>query len=251
MTAALAQRIHLPSVASTNSEARRRLDQGEELPELTLIDTDDQTAGRGQVGNKWESEAGQNLSFSLVCHPHWLSAARQFALSQAIALAVCDALSALGLGHRVSVKWPNDIYIDDSKVSGTLIECDLSGKTISNCIVGTGVNVNQTIFRSDAPNPISLRQALGRTFDREALLSDIVSRFSAFYQQLRSEGHQALHTLYMSRLYRRTGLHLYADAEGTFKASLHAVEPTGHLLLRTDDGTLRRYEFKEVKYLFQ
>ena len=243
MAERIRKRIHLSEVDSTNVEVRRRLEAGEPLPELTLVDAESQTQGRGQRGNSWESEAGQNLSFSLVCHPQWVKASEQFVLSQAIALAVAENVDGS------TVKWPNDIYIGDRKVSGTLIECDLRGSQIETCIIGTGVNVNQTEFRSDAPNPVSMAQVAGRTFDRENLLQAIVQRFVQYYEKIRNGQADEVRQAYRQRLYRRTGFHRYADAQGEFLAEIADVERTGHLILRKEDGTLHRYEFKEVRFL--
>ena len=243
MAERIRKRIHLSEVDSTNVEVRRRLEAGEPLPELTLVDADSQTQGRGQRGNSWESEAGQNLSFSLVCHPQWVKASEQFVLSQAIALAVAENVDGS------TVKWPNDIYIGDRKVSGTLIECDLRGSQIETCIIGTGVNVNQTEFRSDAPNPVSMAQVAGHTFDRETLLQAIVQRFVQYYEKIRNGQADEVRQAYRQRLYRRTGFHRYADAQGEFLAEIADVGHDGLLTLRLRDGGTRKYEFKEIKYI--
>ena len=147
------KRIHRIEVSSTNTYLKELLTAGVELPELTLVDADFQTGGRGQQQNVWESEADKNLLFSLLCHPTFLPATNQFVLSQAIAVAVQRTLSEYTDG--ITIKWPNDIYWNDRKICGTLIECNLMGSTIKDCIIGTGINVNQTEFRSDAPNPVS------------------------------------------------------------------------------------------------
>ena len=238
----VARRVHLDSVDSTNSYVRRMLTQGEVLPELTLVDADEQTAGRGQTGNTWESEAGRNVQFSLVCHPHFLVASQQFALSEAIALAVAETVGG-------EVKWPNDIYVGDCKISGTLIECDLSGSRIETCIIGTGINVNQTDFRSDAPNPVSLAQLTGHEYDREEILQAVSERFVSLYELLREGGVETVHRMYCQNLYRREGWHRYEDCDGRFEAEICDVEPTGHLLLRRRDGQVSRYAFKEVTFL--
>ena len=169
------KRILLASVDSTNNEARRRLDNNDELPEISVIIADEQTSGRGQRGNSWEAEAGKNLLFSIVCHPDFLKASEQFVLSQAIALAVALTVNEVVVTDECRVKWPNDIYIGNKKVSGTLIECDLRGSNIETCIIGTGININQEVFHSDAPNPVSMAQIAGKEFDREALLSQILN----------------------------------------------------------------------------
>lgn len=247
--------IHLAECPSTNTHARQLLDAGEELPDLTLIYTDSQTAGRGQATNRWESEAGQNVAFSLVCHPAAVPPARQFVLSEAIALAVArgvgESVARQGgaLPRPLEVKWPNDIYCGDRKLCGTLIECDLRGGRIANCIIGTGINVNQRVFRSDAPNPVSLWQLCGHGFSTEAVLGSVCEEFARLYGLIAQGGADDVHTAYLQLLYRREGFHHFADRAGEFSARIETVEPTGRLVLRLADGTRRDYEYKEVRYL--
>ncbi len=253
----IARHIHLSEVGSTNSYARQLLKQGTILPEFTLIEADAQTNGRGQQGNHWESEPCCNLTFSIVLHPLFLPVSCQFLLSQSIALSVCEALKCLvqkqgtGLNAEMefTVKWPNDIYYADLKISGTLIESTIQGNKLATSIIGTGVNVNQQQFHSDAPNPVSLYQILGHETDRTALLTDIVQRFTDYYQLLAQSQFDIVRRQYMATLYRRQGFHLFEDAQGPFSASIADVEPTGHLLLRRTDGTLSRYEFKCLKFV--
>lgn len=244
------KRIHLPETASTSSYLRALLESEPELAEWTLVDADSQTAGRGQRGNSWESEGGKNVTFSLLCRPVWLSPNRQWSLSEAMALAVCEGCERVCPGLRgLRVKWPNDIYAGERKLSGTLMECDLQGGRIGACIIGTGINVNQRVFVSDAPNPVSLCQLTGRAIDREAVLMAVVEAFIAHYERLRTEGADSLHKAYMSRLYHRDGFYEYEDADGHFRAEIAGIEPTGHLLLRRTDGRVSRYAFKEVRLL--
>ena len=183
------QQLFIATVDSTNNYLRRKLDEGYKAEGMLIVSTDNQTAGRGQRGNSWESEPGKNLMFSILTHPSAVPASRQFIISQAMALVILRVLKSISPPHsqRFTVKWPNDIYYDNSKLGGTLIECDLQGKNIDNCIIGTGLNVNQTRFVSDAPNPISLRQIFGREFDRGVLLSAIIKEFADIYSQLTSK----------------------------------------------------------------
>ena len=124
--------------------------------ELTTVTTDFQTSGRGQRGNSWESERGQNLMFSFVLYPAFLKARKQFLLSQIISLAIKEELDT----HvsDVSIKWPNDIYWKDKKICGMLIENDLTGTHISRSIAGIGININQEAFTSPAPNNRTILQ---------------------------------------------------------------------------------------------
>ena len=248
-------RINIPMVDSTNVFVREMLKEEQTgqvmsvaaLPGFTLVVADDQTQGRGQQGNSWETEKGKNLTFSLLCHPDFIPASRQFVLSQCMAVAIWQTLSQYVEG--VTVKWPNDIYVEDEKISGTLIECDLQGKSIANCIIGVGININQTMFRSDAPNPTSLKLLTGNEYDREEVLSAVVHHFQEGYEWLQEGREEEVRQLYMKHLYRREGMHRYADVRGEFWAAVAAVEPTGHLQLRFENGNIVRYEFKEVRFL--
>lgn len=248
-------RINLPTVDSTNSFVRAMLQEegtgqvisANSLPGFTLVVADDQTKGRGQQGNSWETEKGKNLTFSLLCHPDFILASRQWLLSQCMAVAIQQTLSRYVEG--VEVKWPNDIYVGDRKISGTLIECDLQGKHISNCIIGVGININQTVFLSDAPNPTSLQLLTGKEYDREKILSSLLQHFQHCYALLQEGREDAIRQLYMQHLYRREGFHRYRDVRGEFMAEIAEVEPTGHLRLRFENGNVVRYELKEVQFI--
>ena len=248
-------RINRPTVDSTNSFVRSMLQEegtghvisAHSLPGFTLVVADDQTKGRGQQGNSWETEKGKNLTFSLLCHPDFILASRQWLLSQCMAVAIQQALSQFVEG--VEVKWPNDIYVGDQKISGTLIECDLLGKHISNCIIGVGININQTVFRSDAPNPSSLQLLTGKEYDREEVLSALLQHFQYFYSLLQEGQEDTIRQLYNQHLYRREGFHRYRDVRGEFMAEIDDIEPTGHLRLRFEDGKVVRYELKEVQFI--
>lgn len=242
------RRIHRNEVTSTNTYVKELLSEGIELPDMTVVEADFQTGGRGQQDNHWESERGKNLTFSLVCHPTFLQAVDQFVLSQAIAVAVWRTLS--DLTEDISIKWPNDIYWNDKKICGTLIECNLAGSTIKDCIIGTGINVNQTVFTSDAPNPVSLAQIIGFTLNRQHILDSIIQQFKELYEELKNGKIEKLKDEYMQHLYRREGFHLYQEPDGEpFEAEIMDVESNGHLVLRRHDGGLKKYELKQLKYI--
>lgn len=237
--------IHLSETDSTNRFLRHY--RGEEGEAMTIVWSDFQTAGQGQGGNSWESERGKNLTFSMKIRPKGLSASGQFVLLQAAALAIADALSRFADGFEI--KWPNDIYWRDRKISGTLSECAVARGQVESCIVGVGININQTIFTSDAPNPVSLRQITGQETEREPLLHDIAERFLGYTSPLVAHSSSLISTSYMHRLYRREGSHRFRDAQGLFSASIAGVEPSGRLLLRKADGTESSYAFKEVEFI--
>ena len=173
--------IHLDETQSTNSYLNNFcLEQ--EVSELTTVWANFQTAGRGQRGNSLESEPNANLLFSFVLHPSFIEARQQFHISQIVALSIQEALSQYT--DDITIKWPNDIYWKNKKIAGILIENDLCGHHISRSIAGIGLNINQQKFISDAPNPVSLYQIIGQTFNRRELLDTILDKVSASYDLL-------------------------------------------------------------------
>ena len=228
--------IHIAETESTNQMARELA----EVAEKTVVWADYQTAGRGQGTNRWESERGKNLTFSMLLHPRGVKAHSQFRVSMAVSLAICKALGQ-HIGD-LSIKWPNDIYWRNGKIGGILIENTLQGDSVKDCVIGVGLNVNQRVFHSDAPNPVSLWQICEQVTDCGQLLRDILETFDDYLGRYNKEE-------YLSMLYRRKGFHPYADREDTFMAELVDVEDDGHLVLRDDNGVERRYAFKEVTFI--
>ena len=240
--------IKVSQTASTNTYLSRL---AATLPGGTVIYTPSQTAGRGQKGNSWESEDGKNLTFSLLLKRPPVKARDQFYLSEAAAVAVVEALSAEA-GDGFSVKWPNDVYWQDKKVCGMLLENSLDGSDIAHCVVGIGINVNQERFVSDAPNPVSLINITGHQHDLMALLKRVCSRIEHLVDSLGdNNARSSLHQQYMSALYRNDGqLHPYEDNMGhQFMASVANIAPDGTLTLQHQDGTCHDYLFKEVKHV--
>ncbi len=215
----------------------------------SLLWSDYQTAGRGQRGASWESDSGRNLLFSVLFCPEQIEVKRQFRLSQVMSLAIQGVLNEQ-VDKGFVIKWPNDIYYGERKVCGTIIETQWQGMMVERCILGVGINVNQTCFRSDAPNPISLRQICGRELDRDELLRTIAERWMFEMDCLYDGGEADVARRYRENLMWAEGIHTYHDADGEFRASLLDVEPDGHLVLQTEtEGELRRYMFKEVKHV--
>lgn len=237
--------IRLDETDSTNRYLRDY--RGEEGGMMTVVTASHQTAGRGQGRNSWESEAGQNLLFSIKTYPEGLAARRQFVMLEAGALAVRDALAQYADGF--TVKWPNDVYHGDMKISGTLSECTISGGLVGACIMGTGINVNQRTFVSDAPNPVSLAAVVGHDVSLDVVLDDVLRRFSAYLGMVNSGRYDGVHDRYCACMYRREGLHAYRDAAGEFAAGIERVEPDGHLVLKRADDSVSRYMFKEVEFI--
>ena len=233
---------------STNRLLKQRSDNDPNLPEGTALVAWEQTSGRGQAGNFWEAEAGKNLTFSVLLTPTFLSAKQHFLLSKAVALAVAETLSTV-LNAEVQIKWPNDMYVGERKIAGILIENDWQDTHIQRSIVGIGLNVNQLEFKSDAPNPVSIRQITGIETDLDALLTEILGQLYKVYERLKSGETTAVAQLYAQHLYRKTGFFDYEDKNERFRAEIQSVSDDGFIQLRTDKNDVRTYAFKEVRYL--
>lgn len=241
--------IHIKETQSTNSCLREWSDAHPGKEGIALY-TDNQTSGRGQRGNSWESEPGKNLTASVLLMPGFIPADRQFILSQIVSLAIRDALSAYT--EDITVKWPNDIYWKGRKICGILIENDITGETLSRSIIGIGLNVNQRQFRSDAPNPVSLCQITGIEYHIEEILAAIGENISDRYCSLKQDSCSwpAYHEEYENSLYRKSGFHLFESGNGRFRASIHHIEPSGLLVLeREENGGTESFAFKEVAYI--
>ena len=176
--------IYLDATASTNDFLLKNAGKYEG-EDLVVAVSDYQTAGRGMGTNKWESEVGKNLLFSMLIHPLWVDAGVEFLVSMSEAIALCEVLSEYA--DDITIKWPNDIYWKDRKISGTRIDGNIKGMKIADMVIGTGINVNQREFHSDAPNPVSLYQITGKEHDCQEILDKIVSRFQYYYDIAQKE----------------------------------------------------------------
>lgn len=241
-----AEIIHIDELVSTNSYLRNL--PANLLSDGTTVYTDFQTAGRGQRGNTWESEKGKNLTFSAILFPKELKAEDQFLISQITSLAIKDVLSKYT--KHITIKWPNDIYWKDRKITGILIENDIMGECISQSILGVGININQTEFVSNAPNPVSLKQITHANYNIAEILSDILNCLCNYYKEINDfDKRDEIRTDYKKSLYRREGFYQFEDKDGIFIARIADVENIGLLVLKTIDGEIRSYGFKEIKYI--
>lgn len=229
-------------VGSTNTVAEGMAVS--EMRDKQVVLTYRQTQGRGQVGNKWESAPGKNISMTVIFRPERLEAGKQFAISMVIALGCLDFVSRYVEGG--TVKWPNDVYVGDKKISGILIEHRIAGACIQTSLCGIGVNINQEEFLSDAPNPVSLLQLTGRELPLEKALAELLACIGKRYSQIYN--YDELEKDFLRNMYRREGVFDWEDEKGRFRASIVGVDEYGQLKLKDTDGEMRVYGFKEVKY---
>ena len=239
--------IWLEEVDSTNSYLKNLLLDAH-LPEGMVVAADYQSRGRGQMGNSWFSSKGLNLLFSLLIYPDFISVKEQFVISEMFALAVKHTLDSFADG--ISIKWPNDIYHNDRKIAGILIENNIQGDRIKNTVIGAGINLNEEAFPETLPNPVSLRQITGKEYDRKEVLRLLLDEFFTRYEVSKKGDFRPIYNEYMQGLYRAEGYHRFEDANGIFLGRISCVMPSGHLVLRLPDSEEERmYAFKEVKFL--
>ena len=243
--------IWLESTDSTNEEARRRMDICDNMSVLSALS---QTAGKGQRGNTWSSDAGQNLLFSIILKDEFrIRAYDQFVISKLTALAVTDFL--YGHGIKASIKWPNDIYIGKRKICGILVENSLRGEWISSSIIGIGLNVNQRNFDVNIPNPTSMTQedVNGALFDIKMLLDEFMEIFCRYADRYldMAGGSLQLQDRYISLLWRKDEQHQYVrTADGTtFKGIIRGVSDFGLLIVENEKGESEEFAFKEISYV--
>lgn len=227
--------MYISSTNSTNTLMRELLAKGEWPEEELFLYAGYQTAGRGQTGNGWESEPDKNLICSIL-----LPNKNLYFLNIAVSVAIIRLI-----GEPFTIKWPNDIYYRDKKLAGILLENAIVGSTVKYSIAGIGLNVNQTVFVSDAPNPVSLKQITGQTYDIDQLMKDLFEAVKAVL----NEPEERIWSEYKDHLYRREGYWPFEDQKGRFEAQIKDVLPTGEIILQDENNKQRTYHFKQIRYI--
>ncbi len=241
--------ITLDKAESTNTELAKMASQA---INGTIVRAVDQTSGRGQRGNSWESEAGKNLTFSAFIVPEGILASEQFLISQAVSVAISDVIRRyVHQLEDVAIKWPNDIYVGNQKICGILIENSITGTRIGHSIVGIGINVNQLRFESNAPNPVSMIHFVGSELPLEPLLAEFWNEIDKRLLMLNSDsGRRSLRADYFKNLWRGSGFYPYATPGGEpFEAEIVDIGDDGMLTLRDTDGNTMAFAFKEVQFI--
>ena len=246
--------MYIDRTNSTNTLMKELLARGEWPEGERWLRTDFQSAGRGQAGNSWESAPGKNLLCSILIDPQQILDKNPFYLNVMVSVAVQRLL-----GDSFTIKWPNDIYWHDKKVAGLLVETALQGGEIKYAIAGIGLNVNQTEWFSDAPNPISLQQITGKQYDLDTLMQQLL-------EQVDETLCEDVWQYYKSHLYRREGFWPFVEREvnteptmnaqkdeiqctKAFMARIEDILPTGEIVLRDQQNQKRIYHFKQIRYV--
>ena len=239
----------IESVNSTNQYLLGLIDQGE-VAEGLVIRANEQTNGRGHGSNSWESEPEKNLTFSLVLCPQFIEPSGQFLLTKIISIAITKVLLNKLPTDDITIKWPNDIYIGNKKIAGILIQNLIRGHTIGYSIVGIGLNVNQEIFTSDAPNPVSMIHFSKSEFQLEPLLMNLLEQIKGLYTISGSiSGRKQIDALYLKKLYRFSQWNLFKSGELCFKGKVIGTDEFGRLLVMNKKEETSEYDFKEIEFI--
>ena len=240
--------IWIDTVDSTNDEAKRKIHS---LSHLSVIAAYEQTSGRGQRGNIWSSEAGKNLTFSIIIKYgkdgyYDLIPSNQFIISKITSIAVLDLLSKYGI--KAEIKWPNDIYVNDKKIAGILIEHTLHGNSIAYSIIGIGINVNQMQFLEELNGKAtSLAKELSKEFDRDVIIDKVVESFYYYYEKfLATEDLSALKEIYNQMLVNQDKEVVIHEPGNEYHARAIGINEQGELIVETVDGRQQNIYAGEV-----
>lgn len=217
------------------------------VKEGTAIIAHEQTDGRGQQDNRWESNSGENITLSFVLYPEFIEVQRQFMLSKFVALGIYDLLYSFS--DKVKIKWPNDIYISNKKIAGVLIENSIKGSVLSTTVIGIGLNINQKKFSPDLSFATSLSIETGKDYSIESITEQLFDKLNVWYYELKDANFKKIDESYLNVLYQFNEFHNYQAGNKIFKAKIIQIEKDGRLCLQTDKNKLLKFAFKEVIFL--
>ena len=236
--------IYLPTCHSTNDVASDLVSNSATLEGVFVI-TDQQIKGKGQRGNTWLSQKGENIMFSLILKPTFLNPMKQFYLNMISSLAVMRTVQHFLPNELIRVKWPNDVLVGQEKVAGILIENSLSGSEVSSSIFGIGLNVNQNDFQG--LNATSMAKKANVQFDKQQVLEILFSEIERLYLALNNRDELGIKAEYLENLYGYgSKIRLYSEYE--FEGEIIDVDNSGLLNVR-DGANVHEFDFKEVTFL--
>ncbi|QEC70199.1 biotin--[acetyl-CoA-carboxylase] ligase [Panacibacter ginsenosidivorans] len=206
----------------------------------------EQTAGKGQRGRQWHSQAGENIILSVILNTSELQVSSQFLLSMATALAVYDFFNSYVI-DETAVKWPNDLYWRDRKAGGILIESIVTGKEWQWAVVGIGINVNQVMFNEDVTNAVSLKQITGKHYKPIELAKEVCNFLHTQYQRLLNESSKSIITAYNDVLYKKGQVVTLKKNSAVFNCTVKGVNAFGQLI--TESATEQLFNVGEVQWV--
>ncbi len=240
---------HIDKVASTNDLAFEVCAE-KEPEEGTVYVAYEQTAGKGYHDNIWVSEKGKNLTMSLVLCPGFINPSEQFVITQLISLATADTLKTLIPEHLIRIKWPNDLYINEAKVGGILVQNSIMGDRIEYTVVGIGLNVNQREFPESLPNPVSVGGYTNKDYELDDVLKSLLHYINVRYTGFsKYPDRKQLQDEYLKNLYRYQELAAFKDKDGIYNGRITDVDAYGRLEITAQNGVKKHYNFKEVAFV--
>lgn len=210
------------------------------------IYTLEQTQGKGLGSNRWLSQRGQNILISFLFQPP-ITIQNQFYFNQYFAIAIRNFLSKYIKDPKI--KWPNDIYVGNKKIAGILIEHSIQGDILKYSIAGVGININQTSFEPEIPNPTSLSILTGKKYDIPTLVHQLVDSLNESYHLILNQEFTKLEQEYLNHLFQYQTVARYLIHEQAFSGTIVGLSPIGQLLIQNENGTLHTCNYKEVKFL--
>lgn len=238
--------IYLDRVSSTNNVLSEMLSNSKPLADGSVIMAEEQSHGRGQHGTFWEASPGKNITISILYKPEFLTIDRQFYLSMAISLGISSFLEE-ELKQNVEIKWPNDIYVANRKIAGVLIENALINNHLKTSIIGIGLNVNQEIFHSGAPNPCSMKQLTGVAYNVKELVQRLFHHIEINYLNLKAGKYDYIRENYLAKLYKYQVEANYLLGDKPVKAKIIDLETSGRLVLLVDNERIS-VDTKEIEF---
>ncbi len=242
--------LHLDRVSSTNAYAMKWMEE-HSFPEGSVIVAHEQYAGRGMDFNTWESEPGKNLTFSIVLYPDILPLEKQFMLNKMVSLSLHDFMNPILVNETITIKWPNDLYIGDRKVAGILINNIIQGSSFVGTVVGIGFNINQEVFISSAPNPVSLKNVTGQEYNLDRCLMDLCENLDRRYKELLMGDFRQMDYDYLQHQYRLGTFYPFTFRKKRILAKIKSVDVYGRLILKTMEGEEVRSDQKEISYIIE
>ena len=217
------------------------------LPDFYTVSTAFQLKGAGQGENFWESEKNKNILLSTIINPVELLAENAFQISRWASVSIINYLKNKGI-NGLTIKWPNDIYVGSQKIAGILIQNAISGQQLNKSMIGIGLNINQLIFNSNAPNPISLAQLTSTNYDILHEINKLINSLQEHYQWI-SETPQLLIDTYHDLLYQKDEWHIYKNQEKQFNGRIKGVDQFGQLIIENKQKILDVYDIKDIQFL--
>ena len=238
--------VRLEQIDSTNAYLQRQQSEGD--IRNWVVSADEQTAGKGMGSNGWESEVGKNLTFSLALDMSFLPAERQFLLSEAVPLGIIEVLDTILPAEKLHIKWPNDIFYENRKLAGILINSTIKANMMDVSIIGIGLNVNQMQFQNWPTHPISMKQITGKDYDLQPLLEQITEHILIKVAQLKSNL-VVIEQEYLKRLFRyRTWADYEVDGK-VLRLFMTGIDQFGRLLLTDEKQQSYCFDIKEIRFV--